>query len=244
MTTKHTMRSRLPAAAPGQEGVDLAGSRTHRRRQQTRDKLLGAALSLFVARGVEGVSINEITQAADLGFGTFYNYFDSKEAVHAALLDTLFGRLARLFDLVLAQETDIAAIVSHSIRYVILYAAEEPLWAHLLIQASANGELLNQHLGQHLFRDIVKGRASGRFSAADPLVTFFSVGGTVLTAISAILLGEAEIEKRLGAMVTQPLTLAQIGERTAQAALLLLGVPAAEAAEIATTKLPPLAPRA
>lgn len=241
MTTKRRAEPSFAAGAPSGEGAGMTGHRTLRRRQQTRARLLEAALRLFAARGVEGVSINEITEAADLGFGTFYNYFESKEAVHAALQEMLFGRLARLFDLVLAQESDPAAIVSHSIRYVILYAGHEPLWARLLIQASANGELLNQHLGQHLFRDIRKGLDSGRFSSADPLVTFFAVGGTVLTAISAILLGEEEVEKRLGKLAAERLTLAQVDVRTANATLLLLGLTVEEAGRIAAAPLPPLA---
>jgi len=36
-------------------------------------------------RGMEGVAINEITEAADVGFGSFYNHFESKEAIYAVL---------------------------------------------------------------------------------------------------------------------------------------------------------------
>ncbi len=240
MTSEHSARTRRPAAEPVEKPVEVPGGRSNRRRRQTRERLLEAALSLFALHGVDGVSINEITEAADLGFGTFYNHFESKEALHAALLDTLFGRLARLFDLVLAQQTDIAAIVSHSIRYVILYAIDEPMWARLLIQTHANGQLLNQHFGQYLFRDIAKGRAGGRFFTDDPLVTFLAVGGTVLTAISAVLLGEAAFNEKLGNMAPEHLTIAQLDTRAARAALLLLGVPAEEAAEIAGAPLPPL----
>src|SRR5271165_3045106 len=47
-------------------------------------------------------------------------------------------------------------------------------------------------------RFTMKGLGSGHFMSADPLTTFFVVGGAVLTAISAILVSEAEVEKKLG----------------------------------------------
>ena len=51
-----------------------------RRKRETRARLLEAALRLSAERGMEGVAINEITEAADVGFGSFYNHFESKEA--------------------------------------------------------------------------------------------------------------------------------------------------------------------
>jgi AcrR family transcriptional regulator len=41
-------------------------------------------------KGLDGVAINEITEAADVGFGSFYNYFESKEAIYQALVDSVF----------------------------------------------------------------------------------------------------------------------------------------------------------
>ena len=46
-------------------------------------------------RGFEGTTIADITEAADLGFGTFYLYFQSKEDVLRAVLDEGFGRMLK-----------------------------------------------------------------------------------------------------------------------------------------------------
>ncbi len=46
-----------------------------------------AARTLFARQGVEATRINEITEEADVGFGSFYNYFDSKDAIVTAVLE-------------------------------------------------------------------------------------------------------------------------------------------------------------
>src|SRR5262249_61487688 len=60
------------------------GTRQVRRRQRTRGRLVEAARHVISRKGVEATTIVDITEEADLGFGTFYNYFDSKDAILAA----------------------------------------------------------------------------------------------------------------------------------------------------------------
>src|ERR1700692_1340496 len=69
-----------------------------RRRRETRSRLLVAALKLTAEKGMEGVAINEITEAADVGFGSFYNHFESKEAIYATLVDNVFEEFADMLD--------------------------------------------------------------------------------------------------------------------------------------------------
>src|SRR6516164_5549485 len=74
-------------------------NRLERRKMRTRAALIRAAQS-FIAAGKVNVPVLEITQAADVGMGSFYNHFDSKEQLfqaavaevldaHGALLDQL-----------------------------------------------------------------------------------------------------------------------------------------------------------
>lgn len=66
---------------PGQPG----GVRDTNRKEKER-VLLDAALLLFLARGVEGVSVDDITRAADVAKGSFYRYFKDQEALVEALV--------------------------------------------------------------------------------------------------------------------------------------------------------------
>jgi len=56
-------------------------SRRERKKQETREKIYHTALTLFRIQGFEKTSVDQITSRADVGKGTFYNYFPSKEAV-------------------------------------------------------------------------------------------------------------------------------------------------------------------
>lgn len=73
MTARHarsTPASLAPTARPG---------RRERRKSEVRQRLFRAALHLFGERGFNATTVEDITQAADVGKGTFFNYFPTKE---------------------------------------------------------------------------------------------------------------------------------------------------------------------
>jgi AcrR family transcriptional regulator len=59
--------------------------RRERRRAEMRDRLFRSALELFAQRGFLDTTVEDITEAADVGKGTFFNYFPTKEHVLATL---------------------------------------------------------------------------------------------------------------------------------------------------------------
>jgi AcrR family transcriptional regulator len=62
-------------------GDGVAVSRRARRVAETRERIYQAALGLFAERGFAATTVEDITDAADVGKGTFFNYFPSKEHV-------------------------------------------------------------------------------------------------------------------------------------------------------------------
>lgn len=66
----------------------LEPSRRERKKEETRQRIFEAAISLFRERGFEATTVDEITERADVGRGTFFNYFPRKEAVLAWLSET------------------------------------------------------------------------------------------------------------------------------------------------------------
>jgi len=55
------------------------GSRRERRREELRERIFQAAIRLFIKQGFFNTTVEEITEVADVGKGTFFNYFESKE---------------------------------------------------------------------------------------------------------------------------------------------------------------------
>ncbi len=82
--------------------------RRERRQAETREKLFRTALRLFSQRGFSAVTVEEITEAADLGKGTFFNYFPSKEHVLAAFGQIQVGKVEAALARVEGRETTAA----------------------------------------------------------------------------------------------------------------------------------------
>jgi AcrR family transcriptional regulator len=70
--------------------------RTQRRAVRTRQRLLEAALAMVSEKGVEATTIERITERADVGKGTFYRHFASKDEVVVALVDKAVDHLVDL----------------------------------------------------------------------------------------------------------------------------------------------------
>ncbi|MBU5635123.1 TetR/AcrR family transcriptional regulator [Geomonas sp. Red69] len=73
--------------------------RRAKRSEETRERIFRAALNLFAEKGFNATTIEAITAAADVGKGTFFNYFDNKESV---LLEYRELQMARVADFVAA----------------------------------------------------------------------------------------------------------------------------------------------
>jgi AcrR family transcriptional regulator len=224
--TRNRVLPNLPASV-----VADREPRGARRKRQTRFRLLEAALKLMAEKGMEGVAIHEITEAADVGFGSFYNHFESKEAIYTALVDSVFERFADVLDRALANIVDPAEVMSVAVRHTLLRAQREPEWGQFLIREGFSGRALHRGLGLRLFRDVQRGIDAKRFSVADPLMSFISVSGTMLSSIAAELQLAARL-KELG------LNTENLPERAAALLLQTLGLSHAEADKIARRPLP------
>jgi AcrR family transcriptional regulator len=222
----------VAAAVPEKE------PRGARRKRETRTRLLDAALRLMAQKGMEGVAINEITEAADVGFGSFYNHFESKEAIYAALMDQVFEEFGDALDRMVRDVADPAEVIAISVRHTLLRARREPIWGQFLIREGFSARVLERGLGQRLLRDIQKGVAAKRFATRDPLVSFISVGGTVLASISAELQFGSAQGPQAAAVKAMGFTGDGLAERVAGVILRTLGLDQREADLIARRPLP------
>jgi TetR/AcrR family transcriptional repressor of nem operon len=56
-------------------------------RPNTKEQILDAGMKALLAKGFNGVGVQEITAAAGVPKGSFYNHFESKEALGAEVID-------------------------------------------------------------------------------------------------------------------------------------------------------------
>src|SRR5947207_6027304 len=103
----------VEAAAAG--GVPRA-SRLDRRKARTRQALIDAAVRLIAEGRGERASIQEITEAADIGFGSFYNHFESKEVLFRTASEEVLERWGQMIDGACAGLDDPAEVFATSLR--------------------------------------------------------------------------------------------------------------------------------
>jgi len=101
-------------------------NRTQRRASRTRKRLLDAAMAMFREKGVDATTIEDITERADVGKGTFYRHFANKEAVVVALAEDV---LAGLMEQIRASERPgrtLEGVLEDLVQVHVRFFAEHP----------------------------------------------------------------------------------------------------------------------
>jgi AcrR family transcriptional regulator len=88
-----------------------ARARSQRRLKATRQKLIKAARAVFAEKGLDLTRIDDITEKADIGKGTFYNYFKSKEQVIRELIKELLQELTAFIEATCSGEHDLTGLL-------------------------------------------------------------------------------------------------------------------------------------
>jgi AcrR family transcriptional regulator len=213
-TQEPLAKRRAAASGPG---------RVERRKAETRGRIIGAARRLFAANGVEQTTIREIAAEADIALGGFYNYFETKEAVLAALLRETLDEQLRILILRQDQVDDVAEQVSIAHRHLLAAVREDPDWGWLLVRLEAEHHFVDSALGARAAEDLRRGLRSGRFDVANPLLALRASGGALVGVIQGVLRGEFAAKDDCA---------------HAEAILRAFGVPPKDAAEIARRPLP------
>src|SRR5262245_20675283 len=61
--------------------TELELGRRERKKEETRQRIVAAAIELFQRNGYEATTVDEISERADVAKGTFFNYYPRKEAI-------------------------------------------------------------------------------------------------------------------------------------------------------------------
>jgi AcrR family transcriptional regulator len=128
--------------------------RRSRRRTETREKLFRAAMALFAQRGLAATTIEDITELADVGKGTFFNYFRTKEHVLNALGEIQLGNLAAALEDAQGGEDPISDVLQRLARAL----AREPGRSPALVRSLMMAHLSNDAVRQMIVLVLEQGR--------------------------------------------------------------------------------------
>jgi len=124
MNNSHVLHSaKLIEALASESLPHLQGmGRRQRRAAETRVRLFRCALQLFAERGFPNVTVEDITEAADVGKGTFFNYFESKDHVLGVMAEIQLGKVREAVTLAESGKPTIYSVLHR----LFLRVAEEP----------------------------------------------------------------------------------------------------------------------
>ena len=205
----------------------LKVSRLDRRKARTRQALIDAAVRLIAEGRGDRASIQQITEEADIGFGSFYNHFDSKDQLFQTASEEVLERWGQMIDRAVAGVSDPAELFAVGTRITGRLGWTHPDIAGFLTGTGLGVLDIPTGLVPRALRDIQAGQEAGRFRIPDPEIA--------LSAATGGMLGLLRLCQRHPDRVTET-TVDQLTE----AELRLLGVPAEEAARLTALPLPPI----
>ena len=208
------------------EQHDGVPSRRERRKAHTRSALVRAAQA-FLAAGRTDVPILELTQAADVGMGSFYNHFESKEQLFHAAVEAALDAHGALLDRLSADTDDPAEVFARSFRLTGRLHRRQPQLSNVLLRNGLAIATADRGIVRRARRDIEAAHRAGRFSVNDVELAMTIVVG------AALCLGQLLHDRpdRGDAQATDQVT---------EDLLRMLGVPADEARDICRRPLPDL----
>lgn len=169
-----------------------SSSRRERKSAELRDRLFRAALQLFARKGYVETTVEDITNAADVGKGTFFNYFPSKEHILAGFGQMQFAKVQAAAD---AAETTKLPI-REFLKNLALEVNSEPVRTPEVVRA-----VLQANLSSEPVREMMR-----KFHARASLLLakIIEVGqrrGEIRTDLEPIVIAQTIRQSLLGAML-------------------------------------------
>ena len=207
---------------PGAKLVTAPG-----KRERTRRLLLNAGIKVIAAKGMEAASIQEIAAAAGVANGTFYNYFQTKEAIMEAAAVAVGVDYCERIDASYSHITDGAERMSIGGRHYMMLAIEQPELAAFMMSIAVASPVWDEQVRPYVYADLLLGIKQKRFHVASKDAAMDMITGTNYAGIASILRGTA----------------GKTHVTTISASILRgLGMTPKESDEIAKRPLPPLPP--
>lgn len=205
--------------------------RVQKRQVLTRARLIRCAFEIMSSKGVSKTSIQEVTEAADIGFGTFYNYFASKDDLATAVLDCVIHNLGQRNQLANldTKDADPILVIANSVRLTAAEMRSNPMWRWWLRRTDLMVRRMKIGFRPYGLADIKRATEAGKLQLphGDVETAWSYLIWLLAGTITDIAEGDLPIDQE---------------SRMAQAILAVMGVEPKVAGEIAQRSLPKLPP--
>ncbi len=207
--------------------IDKLPKRMDLRKERTRAALINAAQS-FIADGQLEVPVQDISQTANVGIGSFYNHFDSKEELFRAAINDVIEAQATLLDALTDAIDDPAEKFAARYRLTGRLIRLRPNESRIAITLGMRLIMADKGLGPRGIRDIGAAVAAGRFTLKDPELAMVISAGSLL-ALGQLLHDQPDRDD------------AETADDVTESLLRLFGMAPDEAQRISRVPLPDLA---
>lgn len=200
-------------------------SRVERKRRDTRDRIVLEAELLMRSRPIDEITIQNITDASNIGHGTFYLHFKSKYEVLIPIVEQEAIRWDEIIQRRVSDVDDPAIVLASSSRYMARVIVADPLWRWFLQHSGVPVDDMRQAIGRFGARDFGRGLMSGRFKVPElTIASSYMLGGFVNGLLASF--DSADPNRTIDQMV--------------EMFLRVVGLDPEEAEEIASLPLPEL----
>jgi len=188
-----------------------------KKRERTRGALLDSAISVFASKGYAATKITDITNHAELANGTFYNYYDDKDAL---LHDVAIGLAVEITSGI---DAELQALIHAPTRVVLAtarclqIARQKPEWLRVLLESLFVVPEMQSAAVKYLRQDLKLGIEQGHFTIEINLLLVNQILSLIRTA--------AIVDPQMSDVTIQ---------RTCEALLRLLGLSSNKAANLVT----------
>lgn len=200
-------------------------TRSDRRKRRNREALLAAGHQVMASKGIDAATMGEIAELADVGAGTVYNYFASKDELAMCVMERVMDLLAQRIEAVTNTFDDPGQVYAFGIRNVMKAATTDHRWRWLLRRSEVIADAMYRVMGPYAIRDVRNAVAAGRYRTEDPELAWRMATHAIVGFSLAVCDRKIHIDKMNDAVVNL---------------LGMLGVPPEEAWEIALRPCPEL----
>ncbi len=148
------LRNQPSTDLAGWEPVELPKTRAEKRREDTRRRLMKATYEIIANRGLEGLVIQDITEAAGVGYGSFYNHFTSKEAAAAAVVDASRNYTKEVYRQLADRTSDHAEAFAFGLLSCLQLSKADKTWGWFIVRTVLSGEDRRAGIGGDLQRAV------------------------------------------------------------------------------------------